>query len=176
MIVVSDTGPIHYLVLIGQDRILPVLFGKVLVPEGVLRELSQPDTPRAVVGWTERPPAWLLVQRPAAILADLRLDPGETEALSLAVELSGAFLTDDRRAMAVARTREVPTFGTLGILQQAYARSLLEIDEALAALAATNFRRTDALFERVREGALKLRPIDAERGGPQGSATPAVGD
>ena len=36
MIVVADTGPLNYLVLIGEIEILPVLFGQVFIPLAVL--------------------------------------------------------------------------------------------------------------------------------------------
>jgi predicted nucleic acid-binding protein len=35
-LVISDTGPINYLVLIGHIDILPVLFEKVIMPVAVL--------------------------------------------------------------------------------------------------------------------------------------------
>jgi len=39
MIVVSDTSPLHYLVLIRCEHVLPRLFGRVLAPPGVITEL-----------------------------------------------------------------------------------------------------------------------------------------
>ena len=36
MIVVSDTSPLNYLVLIGADHVLPSLFGQVMAPPEVL--------------------------------------------------------------------------------------------------------------------------------------------
>jgi predicted nucleic acid-binding protein len=45
MIVVSDAGPIHYLVLIGQIELLPVLYGQVVVPVAVVNELQHLHTP-----------------------------------------------------------------------------------------------------------------------------------
>jgi hypothetical protein len=36
MIVVPDTSPLNYLVLVEADRFLPSLFGKVVVPPGVV--------------------------------------------------------------------------------------------------------------------------------------------
>jgi predicted nucleic acid-binding protein len=35
MIVVADTSPINYLVLIGQIEILPHLYGRILIPSSV---------------------------------------------------------------------------------------------------------------------------------------------
>jgi predicted nucleic acid-binding protein len=36
-VVVADTGPLNYLVLIGESDILPKLFEAVFVPEAALR-------------------------------------------------------------------------------------------------------------------------------------------
>ena len=47
-LVVADTGPVNYLVLIGATEILPKLFDKVLVPQAVLNELSRHATPEGV--------------------------------------------------------------------------------------------------------------------------------
>ena len=42
MIVLSDTSPINYLVLIGHIDILPTLFGQVVVPPAVLGKVKAP--------------------------------------------------------------------------------------------------------------------------------------
>jgi len=46
MIVIADTSPLNYLVLIGQADLLQRLYRRVVIPEAVLRELSHPETPR----------------------------------------------------------------------------------------------------------------------------------
>jgi len=40
MIVVADTSPVNYLVLIDEIDLLPIIFGKVLIPEAVMEELQ----------------------------------------------------------------------------------------------------------------------------------------
>jgi predicted nucleic acid-binding protein len=45
MIVVADAGPFHYLVLIGAVEVLQPLYGRVLVPQAVARELQETNTP-----------------------------------------------------------------------------------------------------------------------------------
>jgi predicted nucleic acid-binding protein len=40
MIVIADTTPLHYLVLIDRAEILTTLYGKVIIPEAVRRELQ----------------------------------------------------------------------------------------------------------------------------------------
>ena len=47
MIVISDTTPINYLVLIGAQDILHTLFGTVFIPPAVFEELTRPKTSRA---------------------------------------------------------------------------------------------------------------------------------
>lgn len=59
MIVVSDTSPINYLVLIQAIELLPKLFGKVVIPQAVLYELRQKRTPEAVKNWIDSRPNWL---------------------------------------------------------------------------------------------------------------------
>jgi predicted nucleic acid-binding protein len=45
MIVVCDTSPVNYLVLIGEIDLLPQLFTTVVLPVGVLTELQHPRRP-----------------------------------------------------------------------------------------------------------------------------------
>ncbi len=47
-VVVSDTTPLNYLILIGDVDILPRLLGRVLVPPAVIKELKHPQTPPPV--------------------------------------------------------------------------------------------------------------------------------
>ena len=49
MIVVADASPLCYLILIDEVRVLPVLYGQVIVPPGVVTELNHDRTP-AVAG------------------------------------------------------------------------------------------------------------------------------
>ena len=45
-VVVSDTTPLHYLILIGQDTVLKKLYGQVMVPPAVLQELNHQAAPQ----------------------------------------------------------------------------------------------------------------------------------
>jgi predicted nucleic acid-binding protein len=53
MQVVSDTGPLNYLVQIDAIEILQSLFGTIVVPEAVRDELSHPRAPATVRAWIE---------------------------------------------------------------------------------------------------------------------------
>ena len=51
MIVISDTSPINYLILIECVNVLPELYGRVVIPEGVFEELQRQSTPQVVREW-----------------------------------------------------------------------------------------------------------------------------
>ena len=59
MIVVSDTSPLHYLVLIDCGEVLPALFGRVIIPEAVARELESGGAPEKIRKWLATEPKWL---------------------------------------------------------------------------------------------------------------------
>ena len=59
MIVVSDTTPIHYLILIEEIDILRDLFGRVIIPQAVFDDMQREKTPQEVKAWIAAPPIWL---------------------------------------------------------------------------------------------------------------------
>jgi predicted nucleic acid-binding protein len=72
MIVVADTTPLNYLVLIDEIEVLPALYQRVLVPEEVHRELTRQKSPPAVHAWASNLPAGCEVRAVAS--APARLD------------------------------------------------------------------------------------------------------
>ena len=48
MLVVADTSPINYLVLLEQTAVLPALYTRVWLPPAVLRELRDAEAPEPV--------------------------------------------------------------------------------------------------------------------------------
>lgn len=99
-VVVSDTGPLHYLVLIDSIDILPQPFGSVCVPVSVQAELDRPETPALVRAWIAEQPAWLEVrQAPATEDTVLRsMHQGERDAIDLAVAIHADLVLMDDRA------------------------------------------------------------------------------
>ena len=98
MLVVSDTSPINYLVLLQQETLLPILYERVVIPPAVHEELQRFQTPEAIRQWIAHPPGWLSVQRPQQSLSVRqfpRLDDGELEAIPLAQKLRASFLLMD---------------------------------------------------------------------------------
>jgi predicted nucleic acid-binding protein len=58
-VIVSDTTPLNYLVLIDAVEVLPRLYQRVLIPPAVRDELARPQTPEPVRLWLASPPSWL---------------------------------------------------------------------------------------------------------------------
>jgi predicted nucleic acid-binding protein len=86
VIIVSDSGPIAFLVQIGMAGSLPTLYGHVYVPPTVISELGHEDSP--IAAWANQPPDWLVIGTPHSIPTELDLDQGELEAIVLAIELA----------------------------------------------------------------------------------------
>ena len=61
MIVVADSSPLNYLVLLSHAELLHRFYDQVVVPEAVAAELSSPAAPTAVREWMMRPPGWLSI-------------------------------------------------------------------------------------------------------------------
>jgi predicted nucleic acid-binding protein len=109
MIVVADTGPVHYLVLIDAVDALKPLYSRVLVPQTVATELQGTGTPDAVRIWIAKPPEWCEIRPdPPPDPALQFLDPGERAAITLALSLdAGRLLIDEREGRAEAERRHL---------------------------------------------------------------------
>jgi len=141
VIAVSDTSPLNYLVLTDSIHVLPALFEHVVVPRSVALELSHENAPPPVRSWIESPPPWLQVLTPAASDLAIPLGSGERDAICLASELeAGLLLVDDRAARRVAKSRGLNVAGTLGVLELADARGLIDLPKAIHTLLRTSFR------------------------------------
>jgi len=151
MLVVADTSPIHYLILIQHEAVLPLLYTQVVIPPAVVSELQDDETPEAVRLWVAHPPAWFAVRSPQQRIAatDMpHLGLGEREAIILAQELQAdVLLIDERDGRRAARSRALAVIGTLGVLEKAAAGGLIDLPRALARLQATSFYAPPALFE-----------------------------
>jgi predicted nucleic acid-binding protein len=99
ILVVADTGPIHYLVLIGVIDVPPRIYDCVVIPNSVLEKLRHPHAPQAVRNWSAALPAWMEVREAPLIRLSEILDPGEVDAISLAKEIKADYvLLDDRES------------------------------------------------------------------------------
>ena len=108
MIVVSDTSPICYLVLIEAINLLPQLYSQIIIPQAVLLELGASGAPPILQEWILKSPSWLDI-RAVKIVNDqslLSLDVGERHAIFLAEKLKAdLIILDEREACNLATSR-----------------------------------------------------------------------
>ena len=147
MLVVSDASPLNVLIRIELVSILETLFGRVVIPPAVAREMSHPNAPVAVREWLARRPSWIEIREPSATDLSLALDPGECEAICLAMQLGAdLLLVDDLKARRVARRLGLAITGTIGILESAAERRLIDLPTALDRLRRTDFSISEDLL------------------------------
>lgn len=154
MIVVSDTSPLHYLIVIGQVEILSSLFGRVICPPEVIEECLHERAPLAVKSWAGNLPEWLEVMG-----SDMwehsqlaRLDTGEASAIRLARALGAdVLLMDERKGRQVAQRFGLPVTGVVSVLADAAIHGYLDFDKSVQELVAkTNFRVSQQVLDVVR--------------------------
>ncbi len=152
MIVVADTSPLCYLVLIGHIDLLPRLFGRVIVPRAVWEELKAQGAPSMVQTWTSQPPAWLDIQ---ALLSNSdeslnQLHPGERETILLAEQLGANLVVlDEKAARLIAIQRGLNITGLLGILVEFATKGWIDLPDAIDRLQKTTFRASPRLLKSI---------------------------
>jgi predicted nucleic acid-binding protein len=151
-LVIADTGPVNYLILIGCIDLLPILFEKVILPAPVQVELAAGKAPQPVRNWIANPPAWIEVREtPDGFDTDPLLagiHKGEQAAIVLASALQAdLLLMDDRKGVIAARGKGLRVTGTLGILELAAQDGLTDFAQAVQRLQQTNFRSPEILLD-----------------------------
>jgi predicted nucleic acid-binding protein len=160
-VVVADTSPLNYLILIGHIEVLREMDETVLVPPEVLAELAATGAPAQVSEWLRAKPHWLQARAVRLSVDDptlMNIGEGERAAILLAQEEADVLLLiDDAAGRAEANRRRIANTGTLGVLREAALRDLLDLRTALNHLAKTNFRASASLLEQIlRQGSGKL--------------------
>ena len=140
MIIVADSPPFVVLVVIGHVNILPTLFKEVLIPPEVESELASPRRPEAVRAFVAAPPSWLRVQSPGLIEPIQGLHAGEAAAIALAQELrADRVIIDESLGRKAATERGLRVVGTIGVLEAAAERGLIDLAQAFAKVKKTDF-------------------------------------
>jgi predicted nucleic acid-binding protein len=150
MIVVSDTSPVCYLILIDEIDLLQKLYGQVIIPQAVYKELTAVGSPAKVQAWIAQHPRWIEVQsvvgEPDIELS--QLDAGECAAIALAKQMmANLVILDERAARKVAMGRGLKVIGLLGILGASADRGLVNFAVMIDRLRQTNFWASPQLIK-----------------------------
>lgn len=154
MIIISDTTPISELAKVNYLNLLPKLFGRVVIPQGVYDELTTGQHPAAKL---VRELSWLdvVAVNNRLVVEELQqvgnLDLGESEAIALAEEMgANRLLIDEKAARRVAKTRNLPLIGTMGVLLLAKRQGYLEnVKNVLDQMQQQGTRISDRLYTQV---------------------------
>jgi hypothetical protein len=150
VVVVSNSSPLIALARIQRLDLLPIIFGSVLIPPAVAREIA-PSIPVL--------PTWLQIQvpnvLPPASLLRRRLGDGEWEAIALAIALKADWIIlDDLSARRAAEATGLNVIGTLSTLVTAKRAGLLKsIRPELDALLRTSFFLSPQLYDELLQAA-----------------------
>ncbi len=150
-VVVSDTTPLHYLILLGRETILQELYGRVFIPPAVLQELCHAAAPVKISNWATHPPAWVTVATPGSVSGRFDgLDFGEQQALALAQEIhADLVLLDDKVARRVALRELMHVKGTLGVVAAAANANLLDFVQTVEELQRTTMHLDQDMVDEV---------------------------
>jgi predicted nucleic acid-binding protein len=155
-LVVADTSPLNYLILISETGVLPALFTTVFVPPAVAAELNHPKASEKVRQWIAAPPQWIQQRQPLSVLETAGLGAGERQAIALAEEIrADTVLIDDGAARRFASNRGLRVLGVVGLLELAASEGLCDLAACFARLQQTNFRVDRNLLAEVLEAHAK---------------------
>ena len=131
MLVASNTSPISNLAIIGRLSLLQLQFQEVRIPVAVRAELDQLSHADALKSVQQAfSEGWITTRAvqgtKVAQLLQATLDPGEAEAIALALELSADLvLLDERDGRAAAERAGLRVTGLLGVLLRAKKEGLI---------------------------------------------------
>lgn len=140
--------------LIGLERIqrldlLPKVFEKIMIPPAVQIEVGIEET-------------WIFIQKPANrhVVNSLKtqLDPGESEAIALALEIpKSLIILDDLSARHIAKQIDITVIGTVGLILKAKQKGIItNVKEILNELVKADFRIAQHLIKTAIELADEL--------------------
>lgn len=156
MLVVSDTTAISNLLQINSLDLLQKIYGKVVVPKAVEKELlvlGKLGFPiRDVLAW---PWVETKVLSDASLYRPLfeELDEGEAESIALAIELQASYLLiDEKKGRQAAKDNNLQIIGTLGVIIEAKRKGRISnIRSTMDELRKIGFWISTSLYQRVLE-------------------------
>ena len=131
-IVISDTTALIILAKSDLLSLLSNLFSKIYIPQAVYDELMFKDD---VVNYRIEKFDKIIVKPVSDLktlqrIKSLKIDKGEVEAISLALELDLMLIIDERKGRKIALNQGLKIVGVLGILIENYKQEHISFEEA----------------------------------------------
>jgi predicted nucleic acid-binding protein len=145
-VIVCNASPLTVFHQIGRLELARAVLENVLIPPAVAREIA----PSLGV-----PPSWVRIESSSFALDPMpwwsSLDPGEIEAIALALDLSASrVVLDDRSARRAAHQLGRNVVGSVGILLQAHQRGLISaVGPDLDAMIEAGFHMSRTLYREI---------------------------
>ncbi len=130
-IVISDTTALIILAKSDALSLLSNLFQKIYIPKAVYDELMVKDD---IVNYRIKEFDKIEVKPVSNMVTlerikTLKIDKGEVEAISLALELNLMLIIDERKGRKIALNQGLKIVGVLGILIENYRKEFITLDE-----------------------------------------------
>jgi predicted nucleic acid-binding protein len=117
------------------------IFGRVHIPSAVIMELRDPQAPSAVRAVFASLPSWIVVQDPTVMMSLPKLHPGESAAISLAVEMQARLVIDERDGRKQAEQLGLEVIGSIRVIETAADHGLIsDLVEVHERIRRTHFR------------------------------------
>jgi len=164
-LVVSNSSPLIWLAKIGRLPLLKILFGQVVVPKRVCKEMTlEKQSADAVLISKAVEDGWIKVSEEKMDGADVLVGVsgmhlGEAEAILLAQKLGMELIIDEREASITAQMFGVRPIGTIAVLLLALAWDELTLDEfkeCLGSLIASGFWLSIDVYNKALEEAQSI--------------------
>lgn len=129
--IVSDATALIVLAKLSRTELLKSLFSSVIIPHHVKEEIIQKNDYDCSV-WDD--PFFIVYSvTDTSLLGSLELflDKGESEAISLAKELSLPLLIDEKKGRKIAQTMHIDVIGLVGIIIALHRRKIVSSEEAI---------------------------------------------
>lgn len=130
--IVSDATALIVLAKLSHTELLKSLFTSVIIPHHVKEEILQKNDYDLSV-WDD---SFFIVSNVSDISLlgslELFLDKGESEAITLAKELSLPLLIDEKKGRKIAQTMHIEVIGLVGVIIALHRRKIVSSQEAIA--------------------------------------------